>query len=264
MALNSYSTTNKSDTRKVIDDRRLSLCKISHWLDKLNANIGNDAMQVNGSSSTRYFSPDKAGLHDRSDRMTDLFKKIESEEIRKVESSQCFRFAQLTTELLLIIFAVSLLVVAGIVIVSRRTPALMQSYEVVPEFLFFLIIITAILSLCNWMWERARRPALVRSGLVEQTLFVPRSLLSTSSPALNNQTQDIPPGKHLAATSKPVSSQSSKLQQSLPYIRLDPTDKLKLIPASIAEECISSSVDSLDIKQPVEIDRRKYLPLGPH
>ena len=69
----------------------------------------------------------------------------------------CFKTAQLLTELLLMLFAAGLLVIVAIVVVSRRIPSFMESYEVVPEFLFFACVIIASYSLLRWLAVKIRR-----------------------------------------------------------------------------------------------------------
>ena len=67
------------------------------------------------------------------------------------EDDVCFRFAQLATEVVLMVFAASLLVIATIVLLSKKIPAFMESYEVVPKFLFFLCLFVAAYSLARWI-----------------------------------------------------------------------------------------------------------------
>lgn len=64
----------------------------------------------------------------------------------------CFKTIQLGTEFCLMLFAASLLTIAGIVIVSKKVPAFMETYENFPKFLFILCVIVAIWSFSRWVW----------------------------------------------------------------------------------------------------------------
>lgn len=70
------------------------------------------------------------------------------------ERDLCLRASQLVTELLLMMFAASLLVIATIVVFSRRVPQFMESYEIVPKFLFFLCVFAAVYSFTCWLAGR--------------------------------------------------------------------------------------------------------------
>jgi len=63
----------------------------------------------------------------------------------------CFKAAQLVTELLLMFFAASLLCIVAIVILSKKIPTFMESYEIVPKALFFLCIFVAACSFIRWI-----------------------------------------------------------------------------------------------------------------
>lgn len=67
------------------------------------------------------------------------------------EAELCFKGAQLATEFLLMMFAASLLLIAAIVVFSRKIPAFMESYEIVPKLLFFLCLFVAIYSFIRWL-----------------------------------------------------------------------------------------------------------------
>lgn len=82
--------------------------------------------------------------------------KVTPPEAPEQDPDLCFKAAQLITELLLILFAASLLIVAAIVIVSKRTPAIMESYEIVPKFLFFLCVFVASFSALRWIISKIR------------------------------------------------------------------------------------------------------------
>lgn len=73
-----------------------------------------------------------------------------------VNNDLCFKAAQLTTEFVLMLFAASLLFVAALVILSKRTPALMESFEIVPKILFILCVIVATCSFSNWIITRVK------------------------------------------------------------------------------------------------------------
>lgn len=68
------------------------------------------------------------------------------------DTTLCFKTIQLGTEFCLMLFAASLLIIAGIVIVSKKVPAFMETYENFPKFLFILCVIVAIWSFSRWVW----------------------------------------------------------------------------------------------------------------
>lgn len=70
----------------------------------------------------------------------------------------CFKISSLITELVLIIFAVCLLLIALVVIVSKRVPAFMDHYEIVPMVLFILCIGLAVFSFVRWLAVKIMRP----------------------------------------------------------------------------------------------------------
>lgn len=67
-----------------------------------------------------------------------------------------FKLLQLATEILLMIFAASLLIIVAVVVCSTKTPAFMDSYEIVPEILFILCILLAAYSLARWFYLRIK------------------------------------------------------------------------------------------------------------
>lgn len=69
----------------------------------------------------------------------------------------CFRATQMLTELLLMLFAACLLIIAMVVIFSKKIPAIMESYDIIPKFLFFLCIIVAVCSLIRWLMSKIAR-----------------------------------------------------------------------------------------------------------
>lgn len=86
----------------------------------------------------------------------------EPEVARNPPAELCFRAAQLLTELLLMLFAGSLLLIAAIVLASPRVPPFMAThYELLPKILFFLCLFVAAYSLVRWLslkiitWRRA-------------------------------------------------------------------------------------------------------------
>lgn len=68
----------------------------------------------------------------------------------------CLRTSQLVTEIILIVFAASLLLLAATIIMSKEIPALMNSYDIVPKTLFILCIIVATCSLMNWIYAKVQ------------------------------------------------------------------------------------------------------------
>lgn len=241
------------------------MSRVAYWIDsgieKLNSNLCNDAMQVTGNNGSARFG-DVQTHREKNDPLRDILRQKEANEISLVESSRCFRLAQLITELLLVAFAASLLVVAVIVITSKRAPAMMQSYEIVPKSLFLLIIVMAIFSLCGWIWNRINRPALTRSGIVEQSLLLPESWLSL--PMNNQPTLDV--------TKYPSNrSQSNRLDflSTVPSSCIrgkpDPMSTLRQPSSTIDEESLSqTSTDSLallDDHKHTSEEQRKYLSL---
>lgn len=68
----------------------------------------------------------------------------------------CFKTAQLATEFLLMLFAATLLIIAAIVILSKKIPAFMESYEIVPKVLFFLCLFVAVYSFARWIIVKIR------------------------------------------------------------------------------------------------------------
>jgi hypothetical protein len=74
-----------------------------------------------------------------------------NDEDEEEEGELCFKGAQLVTELLLMLFAASLLLVAAIVALSNQVPDFMKSYEIVPTILFFLCVIVASYSFLRWL-----------------------------------------------------------------------------------------------------------------
>lgn len=73
---------------------------------------------------------------------------------RDIRDELCFESAQLITELLLILFAACLLIIAGLVIFSKKIPVFMESYDLIPKFLFFLCIIAGAYSLARWLFSK--------------------------------------------------------------------------------------------------------------
>lgn len=69
----------------------------------------------------------------------------------EAKNDLCFRSAQLVTELCLMLFAASLLLVAVIVLMSRRVPHFMAHYELVPKLLFFMCLFAAFYSFARWL-----------------------------------------------------------------------------------------------------------------
>ena len=67
------------------------------------------------------------------------------------EEELCFKSAQLATEFLLMVFAASLLMIATIVILSKKVPSFMEGYELLPEILFFLCIFVGAFSFLCWL-----------------------------------------------------------------------------------------------------------------
>lgn len=63
----------------------------------------------------------------------------------------CFKISSLITELVLILFAACLLLIASLVILSKKVPSFMESYEIVPMVLFVLCIALAAFSFVRWM-----------------------------------------------------------------------------------------------------------------
>lgn len=65
--------------------------------------------------------------------------------------------AQLITEYLIIIFAISLLLLAGAIILNVRMPILMESSEVIPKIMFVLCAIVAICSFVRWIIRKVHQ-----------------------------------------------------------------------------------------------------------
>lgn len=72
------------------------------------------------------------------------------------ESDLCFKTAQLATEFFLMLFAASLLIIVAIVIFSKKIPEFMESYEIVPKFLFFLCVFVALYSFSRWLMVKSK------------------------------------------------------------------------------------------------------------
>lgn len=68
----------------------------------------------------------------------------------------CLKFSQLVTEIILIVFAASLLLIAATVILSKEIPSIMESYDIVPKTLFILCIIVATCSLMSWIYSKVQ------------------------------------------------------------------------------------------------------------
>lgn len=92
----------------------------------------------------------------------------------------CLKTSQLVTEIILIVFAASLLLLAATIIMSKEIPALMDSYDIVPKTLFILCIIVATCSLINWVYAKVQsqlHPKLNQSVNVK-AIFENPSLIS--------------------------------------------------------------------------------------
>lgn len=110
--------------------------QILHWvqrLERVNASLDSDEPEVAVDSGKGACQP--TGLTSS--------RNVDPDEL-------CFKTAQLITELLLILFAACLLLVAAIVVFSKKIPSIMESYEVIPKGLFFMCIIVAVYSFFRW------------------------------------------------------------------------------------------------------------------
>lgn len=142
------------------------LSQLVHTIEKINANPDDNHSQAtggehkisvhhHGTSGSRGSSivgqaNDKAVVGDpeaANEREEDSPVEITDDEL-------CFKVAQLVTELLLMLFAASLLCIATIVIVTRKTPAIMESYDIIPKILFILCIIVATGSFLRWIFTK--------------------------------------------------------------------------------------------------------------
>lgn len=68
----------------------------------------------------------------------------------------CLKFLQIVTEIILIVFAASLLLIAATVILSKEIPIMMESYDIVPKTLFVLCVIVATCSLVSWIYSKVQ------------------------------------------------------------------------------------------------------------
>lgn len=62
-----------------------------------------------------------------------------------------FKVLSLLTEIVIIVFAIVLIIICIVVIFSPVVPEFMQSYDIIPETLFFMCIIVALYSFFKWL-----------------------------------------------------------------------------------------------------------------
>lgn len=139
--------------RKARDNHTVGrLTQLVHTIERINSNTPNDVHESGAS-----FGSAQTNVR-RQTRDIEVGENKESDEDATIieDKELCFKLSQLITELLLMLFAASLLCIAIVVILSRKTPAIMESYEIVPETLFFLCIFVATASFLRWLIEKLK------------------------------------------------------------------------------------------------------------
>lgn len=134
--------------------------KLLQWVDKINGIEGAHVVVDANDPKAQLEKPESA-----SQPSAEVVNNIQA-----TDEDTCFKAAQLITETLLMLFAASLLVIAVIVIFSRKTPAFMDSFEQVPKFLFILCCFTAICSFLSWIYSRCRRKLINGENQVNQAI----------------------------------------------------------------------------------------------
>lgn len=137
--------------RKTRANHHGRLTQLVHTIEKINSNL--DDHRNSSSSVTHETGVGSAQTNDKKllgDSLADESNDKSNETIIE-DKELCFKVSQLVTELLLMLFAASLLSIAAVVILSRKTPAIMESYDVVPKALFFICVIVASVSFFRWL-----------------------------------------------------------------------------------------------------------------
>lgn len=137
-------------TKHVFPRGSIQSRKISTWVNKLERINSNPGEHV---SSTTH--PKSMYLHTQTDDNGSVDGKLGSVKDELDDATLCFKTIQLGTEFCLMLFASSLLIIAVIVILSKKVPAFMETYEIFPKFLFILCVIVAIWSFSSWLWAKA-------------------------------------------------------------------------------------------------------------
>lgn len=146
----------------------------------------------------------------------------------------CFKVSSLITELLLILFAVCLLLIALVVIISKKVPSFMESYEIVPMVLFILCIALAAFSFVRWLASKITRqiPCCLRS----------RSQLSTrqQQPQKQQQKQQQVPKFALDTRQSTFTEQSTRFNSSTRRDTKKQETKLIVINPPVVESSTAS------------------------
>lgn len=183
--------------RKARDNHTVGrLTQLVQTIERINSNtpsdvqelgVSHDSAQTNIKGQTRDL---EAGENEETKENKDAII-IEDKEL-------CFKLSQLVTELLLMLFAASLLCIATVVILSRKTPAFMESYEIVPETLFFLCIFVATASFLRWLmkkfksiFKRKKTKSQKSSGNIQDGLSItPKERIAKQFIELKSRDQD--------------------------------------------------------------------------
>lgn len=90
-------------------------------------------------------------------KSAELDDKEDESKLHKNDKFSCLLISQLVTEILIIIFAVSLLLLAVTIIFNDRIPAILGPSELIPKILFVLCAIVAVCSFAKWIMRKIRK-----------------------------------------------------------------------------------------------------------
>lgn len=141
------------------------ILSLVHQFERLNASVSGRAGSLDAEIKSISIDVAEGAKHvNKNYTDNDNLDNIDDEEL-------CFKAAQLITELLLMLFAFCLLIIALVVIFSKKVPPIMESYEVIPKFLFFLCLIVASCSFTRWLVHEIKKLVCHRGqagGVVER------------------------------------------------------------------------------------------------
>lgn len=132
------------------------LTQLVHTIEKINSNLDDHSDSSSGRAHGTGVGIARTNGKELIESSSDDENNTKSNETEtiSVDKELCFKVSQLVTELLLMLFAASLLCIAAVVILSRKTPTIMESYDIVPKILFFLCVIVASISFLRWLMTK--------------------------------------------------------------------------------------------------------------
>lgn len=147
----------------------------------------------------------------------------------------CLKISQVVTEVILIVFAASLLLLAATIILSKEIPTLMHSYDIVPKTLFFLCIIVAACSLMSWIYTKVLSRFHPKQDQTKGDKLLIDAIQDNSSLVVNSSGEN---HKKLISVTTYYDSNSNLNARKDPYntVQLDSLTGLKTPTTSTIEE----------------------------